>query len=309
MNERMQEMLHRWLPVIAFLGLLVSLASFLLVWSYVAPAIEAEWGLFEEEQRLYLEALEAREGELTAALDRIAGLIDTLGGPRQTQETLMRAVAREDVIGEVWLTNSKGLIEHYGRHKPPWRHVAHFPPSWLPQLVEGIPEELLGPMQRTAVLLPVAMGGYSSLLRFGAPGHDEPWGARPVSGPEGGFHLKHLVFSTKPRRIASHMPVEMRPFRDGLMAAVVSQPPDDRYVQWSERTEGLTVLGSISHRLFLAGLIAFWLTIPSWMLLDARRRGERAAAWGLFGLLGNVMALVVYLLVRRDDDPEAAGGP
>ena len=46
-------------------------------------------------------------------------------------------------------------------------------------------------------------------------------------------------------------------------------------------------------------------TIPSWMLLDARQRGERAAAWGLFGLLGNVMALVVYLLVRRD--PEETG--
>ena len=25
-------------------------------------------------------------------------------------------------------------------------------------------------------------------------------------------------------------------------------------------------------------------------------------AWGLFGLLGNVMALVVYLLVRRDPE-------
>ena len=123
-----------------------------------------------------------------------------------------------------------------------------------------------------------------------------------MSGHWTGFYLKHLVFSREPLRIASRMPVELRPFRDGLMAAVVSQPSDDRYVQWSERTEGLTELGYISHRLFLGGLIAFWLTIPSWMLLDARRRGERAAVWGLFGLLGNVMALVVYLLVRRDDE-------
>ena len=98
------------------------------------------------------------------------------------------------------------------------------------------------------------------------------------------------------------MPVELRPFRDGLMAAVVSQPTADRYVQWSERTERLTLLGNTSRRLFLSSLIGFWLTIPSWMFLDASNRGERAAVWGLFGLLGNAMALVVYLLVRRDDE-------
>ena len=306
MNEGMREKLHWWLPWVAIAGMLVSLASSLFVMSYVAPTVQAEWGLREEEQRLYLDALETRGDELKAALDRIAGHIDTLDGPRQTQETLMRAVAREDVIGEVWLTNAQGLIEHYGRHKPPFRHVAHFPPTWLPQLVEGIPEELLGPMQRTAVLLPVAIGGYSSRLKFGARGPEEPWGPHPGSGPTTGFHLEHLVFSTEPFSIASRMPVELRPFRDGLMAAVVSQPTDDRYVQWSERTERLTLLGNISRRLFLSSLIAFWITIPSWMLLDARRRGERAAAWGLFGLLGNVMALVVYLLVRRDPEEETA---
>ena len=67
-----------------------------------------------------------------------------------------------------------------------------------------------------------------------------------------------------------------------------------------ERTERLRLIGNLTTLAILGGLIAFWIAIPAWMLLDARRRGERAAAWGLFGLLGNVMALVVYLLVRRD---------
>ena len=53
----------------------------------------------------------------------------------------------------------------------------------------------------------------------------------------------------------------------------------------------------------LGSLILFWLSIPAWMVLDAQKRRERAAVWGLFGLLGNVIALVVYLLVRENEQP------
>ena len=50
----------------------------------------------------------------------------------------------------------------------------------------------------------------------------------------------------------------------------------------------------------LGGLLLFGLSIPAWMALDAEKRRERAAAWGLLGLLGNMIALVVYLLVREN---------
>ncbi|MHC1731374.1 MAG: hypothetical protein AB9888_04935 [Bacteroidales bacterium] len=43
----------------------------------------------------------------------------------------------------------------------------------------------------------------------------------------------------------------------------------------------------------------YWLSLPLWTWLDARRRGERAAIWALFVLLGNLVALLAYLLVRR----------
>jgi hypothetical protein len=50
---------------------------------------------------------------------------------------------------------------------------------------------------------------------------------------------------------------------------------------------------------FIAGLALYWLSLPLWVLWDARNRGERAPAWAVFVLLGNLVALVAYLIVRR----------
>jgi hypothetical protein len=51
---------------------------------------------------------------------------------------------------------------------------------------------------------------------------------------------------------------------------------------------------------FVAGLALYWLSLPLWVLWDARNRGERAPAWAVFVLLGNLVALVAYLIVRRN---------
>jgi len=50
---------------------------------------------------------------------------------------------------------------------------------------------------------------------------------------------------------------------------------------------------------FIAGLALYWLSLPLWVRWDARNRGERAPAWAVFVLLGNLVALVAYLIVRR----------
>ncbi|HSV92378.1 MAG TPA: hypothetical protein VLH81_04850 [Desulfobacterales bacterium] len=41
-----------------------------------------------------------------------------------------------------------------------------------------------------------------------------------------------------------------------------------------------------------------WLSVPAWTFLDARDRGENAWVWTVFTLVGNVIALVAYLLAR-----------
>jgi hypothetical protein len=40
----------------------------------------------------------------------------------------------------------------------------------------------------------------------------------------------------------------------------------------------------------------YWLSLPLWVFLDARERRERALAWGIFVLIGNLVALLAYLL-------------
>ena len=58
----------------------------------------------------------------------------------------------------------------------------------------------------------------------------------------------------------------------------------------------------------LLGLAVYWLSLPTWVYLDARQRGENAAAWATFTLVGNLGALIGYLLARVPPvAPQAAG--
>ena len=121
MNERLKDTLHRWLPKLAILSVLV--LSFLLRIPRVLRGPKEDRG---KQRHRIREDEQARAGEAKAALERIVGLIDTLDGNRQTQEALSEAVAQEEAIGEVWVTNAQGLIVYYGRHTP-GTNVADFP--------------------------------------------------------------------------------------------------------------------------------------------------------------------------------------
>lgn len=50
--------------------------------------------------------------------------------------------------------------------------------------------------------------------------------------------------------------------------------------------------------LFVLGLAVYWLSLPLWVYLDARSRHEPAALWAIFVLIGNLVALITYLLVK-----------
>jgi hypothetical protein len=49
----------------------------------------------------------------------------------------------------------------------------------------------------------------------------------------------------------------------------------------------------------------YWISVPAWTFLDARERGEKVWIWAAFTLVGNVIALVAYLLARA---PRSAKG-
>jgi len=64
-------------------------------------------------------------------------------------------------------------------------------------------------------------------------------------------------------------------------------------------SEGAPGLGWMSG-VMLAGLslLVYWLSLPLWVFLDAQERGEHAAAWSIFVLFGNLIALTAYILAR-----------
>ena len=300
MNERLKDTLHRWLPKLAILSVLVMLSSYLFAEYYIRPrfdtAAEAKKEEHDKSHQILQGAKQAKAREARAALERIVGLIDTLNGNRQTQEALREAVAQEESIGELWVTNAHGFIVYYGRQPPPVRNVADVPLNHLTEILDMVPEDLFSPIQRTAILLPVVIRGY----RYGWPS------SFSFSGAD--INPKDLIVSTELMKLlSSDILVEMTRVKDGLIAIAVAParlPPGTLSLgQLWEKKERLRLWLNIFTLVALVGFILFWLSIPAWMTLDARKRRERAAAWGFFGLLGNVVALVVYLLVRENGQP------
>lgn len=81
--------------------------------------------------------------------------------------------------------------------------------------------------------------------------------------------------------------------------------PDGTLLGWVGAAYDANDLANRPNTTFKIELIAFlvclgiyWLALPVWTWLDARRRGEKAIIWAIFVLLGNLVALIAYLLVR-----------
>ena len=228
---------------------------------------------------------------------------------------LQDAALAEDVFQETYMR----VLENADRFKPrskfsTWLYtVAHNlcmdelrrQKGTLTKLLETVPEDLLQPIQRTTFLLPAVIGGYR--------------GRTSLSSLDWDIIPKHLIISTEPYlHLAPSRPVEMTRVKDGLIAVAVSTSASRTLHKFGDHPISRTLHKSGDHPIYrlerirlvrnitvavvmLGSLILFWLSIPAWMALDAQKRRERAAAWGLFGLLGNMIALVVYLLVRESE--------
>lgn len=48
----------------------------------------------------------------------------------------------------------------------------------------------------------------------------------------------------------------------------------------------------------ILGFLVYWISLPLWVYLDGRQRGERVCLWVLFLFVGNLVALVAYLFAR-----------
>jgi ABC-type transport system involved in multi-copper enzyme maturation permease subunit len=58
-------------------------------------------------------------------------------------------------------------------------------------------------------------------------------------------------------------------------------------------------LGSVSF--FSLILFFIWLAVIVWVYRDAERRGMNGVLWALLVLIGNLIGLLIYLIVRNDE--------
>ena len=125
MNERLKDTLHRWLPKLAILSVLIILSSYAFLEFYVVPRRIAK--AVEEPRRMAPDRSGRRAGKGGRGQSRLRadrGPHRHTRRQQKTQQALSEAVAQEESIGEVWVTNAQGLIVYYGRHNPPIRNVA-----------------------------------------------------------------------------------------------------------------------------------------------------------------------------------------
>gem|GEM_PF-1109162 len=57
---------------------------------------------------------------------------------------------------------------------------------------------------------------------------------------------------------------------------------------------------TVARPVFAVSLVLFWLSLPAWVLLDARARGERPWLWAALALCGNLVGVITYLVMRSD---------
>lgn len=50
----------------------------------------------------------------------------------------------------------------------------------------------------------------------------------------------------------------------------------------------------------LAVLVFFWLILPIWTFIDAKKRNYKPALWGILTLLSNIIGLIIYILTRPE---------
>ena len=60
---------------------------------------------------------------------------------------------------------------------------------------------------------------------------------------------------------------------------------------------------SLSNSMLSLALLIIWIFVIVWVYRDAERRGMNGVLWALLVLIGNIIGLLIYLIVRSDSIP------
>ena len=175
------------------------------------------------------------------------------------RESLGEAVGTQ-YVSSLWLFTPDGRIVYQAGSKADPKRFYDWATGEQQVVIEALAEGILSNEQKGAVLAAAALRG------VGGGDHNWMWNpaVSPLKSPDG-----KLV---------------------GWLGALY-----DKSTASSAGPTGKVVF-SVLFALLL--LTVYWLSLPIWVYLDARERGERAWAWTMFALIGNLAALLAYLLVR-----------
>jgi len=65
---------------------------------------------------------------------------------------------------------------------------------------------------------------------------------------------------------------------------------------------------SLSSSMLSLALLIIWIFVIVWVYRDAERRGMNGVLWALLVLIGNIIGLLIYLIVRSDGIPVLKAG-
>ena len=68
-------------------------------------------------------------------------------------------------------------------------------------------------------------------------------------------------------------------------------------------------LRSTFYSVFSLVLLIIWILVIVWVYRDAERRGMNGLLWALLVLIGNLIGLIIYLIVRSDIAPAQRAAP
>jgi endogenous inhibitor of DNA gyrase (YacG/DUF329 family) len=93
-------------------------------------------------------------------------------------------------------------------------------------------------------------------------------------------------------------PLIVAPF--GLISGVIHslRIPDIENLHF-----GPSILRFSFFSIFSIALLVIWILIIVWVYRDAERRGLNGVLWALLVLIGNIIGLLIYLIVRSDSIP------
>jgi cbb3-type cytochrome oxidase subunit 3 len=66
---------------------------------------------------------------------------------------------------------------------------------------------------------------------------------------------------------------------------------------------GPRMLHLTSYSIFSLVLLIIWIVVIVWVYRDAERRGMNGVLWALLVLIGNLIGLIIYLIVRSEREP------